>query len=333
MKLHYISQYPIAQAVNNYCDEKAWKLGHPQHRHHQTAISDYLLLKMEPFISACKEENRDLARAVFLHKISQNLCVVRPTATACKEEIEGRIRQKLLTCFPDLVLAKEDSEEGFHSFKWHNAEGDIEVDAKWKVVKEGFFPPCIEIDSLRANPFEKKGRATHFLRAIVSTLQEDADPYAKIKLYAWTGYNSYYGRANGAFTWSRLGLELREYTKQDKINMAFRLTYSAVRSWKQGLLTSFDSGWCHNYFFSKLNKAQLDAILDPNFISLLNAEIEKCQNTWEVSAIDIQGIPIGRYLMATQDAARYSGVLYPNCPQSPGMVQYNKRLQELLVMI
>lgn len=331
MKLQYISRYSTEEAVSKYCDEKAWKLGHPQHRYHQIAVSEHLLHKIEPFILACKEENRDQARNSFSLKISQNLSVMRPPVTDSKEKLEDRIRQKFSACFPDLVAVKEDSEDEFRLCQWNNAES-IEVKAKWRVIKNGFFPAEIEITSLRANCL-KKGRATHFLKAIVSALQEDADPYAKIKLYAWTGYNSYYGRANGAFTWSRLGFELREDTKEEKIDLGLSPTSSVISSWKQTLSNSFNPQACRTYFFSILSRPQLDSILAPNFISLVDAEIKKCQNTWEVSAIVIQDIPIGQYLMAIQNEASYPGVLYPNCPQSPGMMQYNKRLQELVPIV
>ena len=328
MKLQYISCYPVEQAVHNYCSEKAWKLGHPQHRYHQIAVSEYLSKKMEPFIAACEPQDRNAARDAFLLKLSQNIRELRPERTASKGELEGRILEKLRTCFPDLSLNKEGIEGEYYSMEWSNAQGELEVDAKWKIIKEGSLPACVEIESIRADSRAKKGRASNFLRAFVSVLQEDGDPYAKVTLKAWTGYTSFYGRANGAYTWSRLGFENREATKQEKINLALAPTWSTIASWKKRLMENFNPSWCYEYYSNSQNK-QFASLLDPSFSDRVKGAIEKCKHTWEISALNIDDVPIGRYLMATQDGARYTGVLYPNYPESAGMKQYNTRLSEL----
>lgn len=286
MKLYYISKYLPEEAVSLYIENKVWKRLNP--------AKQYLTEKMDSFISAY--ETQETVKELYLKKMA-SITPLTPHKKLPFEKLEDRIGNRMVKCFDDLTHTKTEyliNPEYGHYRK--DIWGNDEVTALWtvKMTKSGNLG--VHIDTLKSLSTNKMGRATHFLKCIVTEFQlSHDDPYAEITLDACTGYNAFLGRANGAYTWARLGFEIQKpFKKQHYIDR---------------LINKLDQ-------FEFIDLFRKEAAL----------ELKKCTTPWEIAELKVQDIPIGELLMRNCANACFPGVLYPNFPHSPGMIQYNKRI-------
>lgn len=311
MKLNFISKFSPEEAAGLYIDHKVWK------RH--SADQAYLLRKMEPFVQAYPLEQRAAVKEFYLKKL-KNITIQNPVKTITREDLEARIGQRLISCFADLTHTKTTYAGNMRKESW----GDDAVTASWNVYEDKAL--CVAIDSLRADRNERKGRATNFLKCIVEVMQEAYDnPYAEITLEAWTGYNTFYRRANGAYTWGRLGFEIKDSSKDFRLHMC-GTDQPAFVSYRYRLMRELNSAREEVVAF----ELGCPRISDKEFyqrIAEAKQKLATCTTPWEIAELKVQGYPIGEYLMRNCDSARYMGVLYPNFARSLGMIQYQKRVK------
>lgn len=326
MIILFANKYPVDQAVSHYIETKIWKHSRPKHPRKNDDIVIYLETKIEKFLTHLADAEKRVARNLFeqcIHQIKKNQVISHPTPNVFNLKVlEESLSEELKSCFKDLNHASTSQVDGFRQDVWEN--GDDWVDARWKLTQKSG-SPLVEIDSLRAKDKGGKGRATNFLTAIIRVLQLTQDPYAEIRLTAWTGMNFYYGFANGGYVWARLGIEFCD-SKSYRYNRALEShRYDYIkRAFTKILQTDSILFQLYDFLNKKHDLCELRKIAD-ECISLL----DNLHTPWEFANLVVQGHQLGKFLMTFCDSARYSGIMFPNQLHSPGMIQYNKRMSQL----
>lgn len=170
------------------------------------------------------------------------------------------------------------------------------------------------IDGLKAAPsLQGRGIATILLQPIVAAVQSTKDPALKIELNAYTGFSFYFSpSANGGYTWAKLGFDVKDEFDGTRTEVLERMKNSLQK---------------------RVQSVVLDCWNDSLTIDLqqkVAAYIAQAKYPWEIAEITVDDLPVGKMLMSREDAAWYYGALYPNQPDSPGMIQYAKRVDQLV---
>jgi hypothetical protein len=244
---------------------------------------------------------------------------IRTGLAMSKELITNNIRKLFATCYPDLIHQTKPDDRWRLCDVWIDQDGNSIVRALWSVERNKKNHPNVSIEALTTKE-KNRGRAANFLKCIVAVLQEDKDPDAKIELEAWTGGNSYYGEANGAYTWAKLGFDM-----EDKAKSLFDTGFPEwSEKLEKSLLTEKKSHLWRVFYNTSIDmEDKWDSIVTETI-----SELKKCKYPWEVASLNVQQFAIGTFLMSEVRESRYWGELLPNT-DSPGMVQYNKRMTEL----
>lgn len=322
MIILFANKYPTDQAILHYIETKRWKHSRRNHLRRNEDIMEYLKTKIEKFLSHLSKDERSAAKNHFENCLNHINSKNTIPCSYSVESVEKTLDKELKTCFKDLTHTSTSQVDGFRQDVWEN--GDDWVDSRWKLsLKSGSI--FVEIDSLRAHNNGNKGRATNFLQAIIKVLQSTKDSYAEIRLSAWTGMNTYYGLANGGYVWARLGIEYcdsKSYRDHRALNdHHFEMVKRAFKEFLGDELRLFQ---LYNFLNKKHDLCECKKIAD-ECISLL----DDLHTPWEFANLVVQGYPLGKFLMTSCDSARYSGIMFPNQPHSPGMIQFNKRIDQL----
>jgi hypothetical protein len=324
MIILFIHKYSsIEESIIHYVQTKKWKFGQMIKN---IETDKYFEHKMEKLLAFFPEKDREVAKQIYLLSIV-NLTVPKPLDQSCLDvnKLEYELGQKLKSCYVDLIHISTDIEDGFRKDIW--SDNNNFVTSKWKfTIKSGI--PSVEIDSLIAKQKQPNGRATRFLFTIVRFLQSLKNPYSTITMSAWTGYNTYYGLANGAYIWGRLGVEYedsKQYRESRAIDIDTQKYKIVQRNFK-------------NYLIHPYTKDDLDGFLKNNHFEFndLDDVIKDCielitnlHHPWEFANLEIRGYPLGKFLMSRCEKATYQGIMYPNQPHSPGMLQFSKWIKQL----
>lgn len=324
MLILFINKYPIEEAIVHYVETKKWKFGRRSTTNDD--LNHYFKLKLEKLLAFLPEEDREKSKKYYLWSIV-DLTIPKQIDQSCFDAkvLETDLGEKLKLCFVDLPHVSTLSENEFRKDIWGNDNNF--VTAIWKVtIKSGI--PSVQIDSIIAKQTQPNGRASRFLLTIVRFLQSLQNPYSEITMSAWTGYNTYYGLANGAYIWARLGVEYEDSKNYREIR-AFDINtqqYKRVqRAFKNYLIDDRAKFELHG--FLKNNGFVFDD-LDDVLHDCVDA-LGNLHHPWEFANLVIRGYPMGKFIMSGHDKAAYQGILYPNQPHSPGMIQFNKRINQL----
>lgn len=161
-----------------------------------------------------------------------------------------------------------------------------------------------------------KGRAINFLKFFVDELQQEGSPYAAIRLNAYSRFNQF----NGKYIWSKLGFEIYENTTLRKPKMT--VLYEDFKTFIKDL----------DYYYANFkpkdtsNKNELEVDLD-KLKKEAEEQVRNQHTPWDSANFTVLNFPIGEIFMRHYPSA-YKGELYPNAPNSLGMIQYNKRVSQ-----
>lgn len=329
MKINYINQYSLSEAVQKYTETKIWKIGGKAPEDRPTSLVDYLANKVGAFVAAYPEEKRAEVRACFESKLKEiaEKNFIFPIKNFNKKELLNRIRGRFANCFPGMthqILPYE----GKYQDKWIIENAWLLVQYKIEKSKGGSPKIIIELLNSVDNSSKHSGRAAKVLKVFVEALQTDRDPNAEISLNAWTGSNQFMRAARGIYIWSRLGFEPQETKKH---RQEFELSPEPVMSkLKRKFLRKLDDS-CFleiNRFFTS-SAEQLGKKFDneafarsfPSTCKTATEAVSKANYPWEIAELVVGEYPYGKFL-TTQQEGVYCGVLYPNLPNSPGMQKY-----------